>query len=170
MDLHSLALEFLAACEEALNTIPSASPGYGGVPASAFISPGSPALDCCEQLAVYVSSISDQPLTGPSPSAPKAKINNVTLVAVATRCIPTSDNDGNPPSEAAQTAAAAQINLDAWALWNHLFNLMDAGMLFDRCGNVVFAGLQVLIPQGGCGGVQVTVRVSLDGYNESFST
>jgi hypothetical protein len=169
-DLSDLCQQLLTACISSLETIPVLVPTYGGAPARAFVSPGSPALDCCEQLAIYVSSIGDSPITGPVPSAPKAKINNVTLVAITSRCIPMPDDRGNPPTAEAQSAAADQIHLDMWALWNHLFNMLREGLLFNQCGHVEFVGITPLIPSGGCGGSQLVIRVSLDGYQESFST
>jgi hypothetical protein len=67
-------------------------------------------------------------------------------------------------------AAAEQVNADAWALWNHIFNLIAAGQLFQLCGEVFWDGLNVLTPSGGCGGSVLSVRVRLDGYQETIGT
>src|SRR3990170_4644070 len=102
-DLHVLATDFLAACVEALDTIPTFAPGLGGAPARSFVSPGLPAFDCCDQLAIHVTGVTD---SGTSPSnltgrsAYTMKVNVVGLVATATRCIPVISDSGAIPSEA----------------------------------------------------------------------
>ena len=164
-DAHLLAAQFLAACQESLNTIPALVTGYGGAPSRAFISPGQPALDCCDQLAVHIGPITDGRTSGQAPSAPKAKINHVTLFATITRCIEGMEGTTFPPAESL-TESAKQIDLDKWALWNHLFFMLEQGELFDKCGDVQFVSLTPLLPQGNCGGSLLTVRVSLDGYEE----
>jgi hypothetical protein len=169
-DLHELALEFLSACEDALDTIPNSAPGYGGSPARSFVSPGTPAIDCCDQLAVSVGPITQSAQDTRLPASAKAAwINHVVLLATISRCVPVWDGQ-TPPTPAAQQDAAAQINYDKWALWNHLHFLVNEGLLFSRCGDVVWVGLTPLTPSGGCGGSLLTVRVSLDGYEEVLGT
>ena len=168
-DLFDLELTFLSACEDALDTIPGSAPGFGGSPARSFVSPGPPALDCPDQLTVHTGPINDGRTSGPVPSAPKFKINHVTLVATVARCVPIWDGQ-NPPTPAAQQAAAEQIEYDKWAMWNHLFNRWQEGLLFSRCGDVVWVGIQPLTNSGGIGGFTLTVRVSLDGYEEVIGT
>lgn len=164
-DLFDLEETFLAACEAALDTIPDSAPEYGGSPARSFISAGPPAHDCCDQLTVHSGPIVDGRTKGPVPSAPMAKINHVVLVATVLRCVPVWDGQ-QPPTPGDQQAAAEQIEYDKWALWNHLFNRWRDGLLFSRCGDVVWVGIQPITPSGGCGGLTLTVRVSLDGYEE----
>lgn len=169
-DLHGLALELLTACEEALDTIPGSAPGYGGSPARSFVSPGTPVLDCCDQLTVHVGPLTDGRQDTAVPAAAKAAwVNHVVLLVTVARCVPIWDGD-QPPAPAAQQDAAAQINYDKWALWNHLHNLVREGLLFSRCGDVIWVGLTPLTPSGGCGGSLLTVRVSLDGYSEVLGT
>jgi hypothetical protein len=176
-DLQSLAVEYLDACIAALDTIPTYAPGLGGAPVRTFISPGVPALDCCPQLSVHAA-FGNEVVQGPSPlsggrGATFTRVNHVTLVATIARCIPTgSSSKGNyvPPSEAEISAAAKQTNADAWALWNHLYNLVRAGQLFTLCGGVFWEGLRPLQPSGGCGGWTLTVRVATDGYEEEIGT
>jgi hypothetical protein len=120
-------------------------------------------------LTVNTGQITDGRTTGPVPSASKAKINHVVLVVTVARCVPIWDGQ-TPPTPASQQEAAAQIDYDKWALWNHLYNRYREGLLFDRCGDVVWIGITTLPPQGGCGGSQLTVRVSLDGYEEVIGT
>ena len=97
------------------------------------------------------------------------KVPLVGLVATATRCLPTGDNQ-NPPTAAELEDAAAQINADGWALWNHVYNLIRADLLFTLCGEVFWDGLRSINPQGGCGGYTLNLRVELSGYEETFGS
>lgn len=169
-DLHALAEEYLAACSDALDTIPSYEPQLLGAPARQFVSPGLPAWDCCDQLAVYVQPINEADTTPGGLAAGKrhttGRINHVRLSAGITRCIPT---DVEPPP-GQLTASAEQLNADAWALWNHIFNLVRSGQLLTLCQEMFFEGINPVIPSGGCGGWVVNVRVELDGYLETLSS
>ena len=165
-DLQALAQEFLDACVEALDTIPMFAPGLGGAPERSFISPGLPAFDCCDQLTVHVAGVNSDPI---QPPKNKNRVNIVSLVATATRCLPTGDNQ-NPPSADDLQDSAAQVNADGWALWNHIFNLIRADLLFTLCGEVLWDGLRSINPQGGCGGYTLNLRVELDGYEETFGS
>jgi len=170
-DLYLLAQEYLAACVEALDTIPTFAPGLGGAPARSFVSPGLPAFDCCDQLTVHVTGVTDS-ATSPSNftgrSASTMKVNTVGLVATATRCIPVISDSGNPPPVEEMEAAAEQIDADGWALWNHIYNLIRAEALFTLCGEVFWDGLRSINPQGGCGGFTLALRVELEGYEETL--
>ena len=170
-DLYTVAQEYLAACVEALDTIPTFSPGLGGVPERSFVSPGLPAFDCCDQLAVHVSGVTDSPTSmsiSTGRSASTMKTNLVGLVATATRCIPVVSDNGAIPSVTDMEAAAEQINADGWALWNHIYNMIRADLLFTLCGEVFWDGLRSINPQGGCGGYTLSLRVELQGYEESL--
>lgn len=172
-DLHELAEEFLDACIASLDTIPVFAPALGGAPERSFISPGPPALDCCDQLTVHWNFIVDASLS-PGGNAmgtrPRyGKLNLVQLVATIARCVPIV-TETNWPAPEEMEAAAAQLNADSWAIWNHTFNLVAAGLLFQRCGEVFWEGLNVLPPSGGCGGSTLGVRIRLDGYQEEFGT
>lgn len=162
-DLHALALEYLNACILALNTIPDYE-SLGGAPVRAFVAPGPPAFDCCDQLSVHVGLITERE------SALGAQINQVQLVAFITRCVPMPNDDGTPPEMAAQQAAAEQINADKWALWNYLHLAIEDGLLFDRCCGVLWGQLSPLTPSGGCGGSQLTLTVCFDGYEALIGT
>lgn len=164
-DLHALAREFLDACIESLDTIPDFDPTLAGAPTRTFVAGGIVALDCCDQLAVHVGNISER-----ESQYPIATINNVTLVATASRCVPTLDESGVPPPVAEQEEAGRQINADKWALWNHIHNLIENGDLFDQCCSVIWGALAPLQPSGGCGGSTLTITVCFDGYAEVFGT
>lgn len=171
-DLHALAVEFLAACVESLDTIPLANPGLAGAPERAFTSPGIPVWDCCEQLTVHVDGVSES-ATSPGGLATGrratfSRINLVGLVATITRCIPVvggTQLDALPEIED-MTAAAEQIHADGWALWNHIYNMIRAGDLFALCDEVFWDGLRAVQPLGGCGGWTLAFRVQLDGYED----
>lgn len=169
-DLHDLARELLEAAEQALDTIPSYDPTLSGAPSRSFVAPGPVALDCCDQLAVHVGTITEGDSAPFQPAASIARINRATLVVTASRCVPVPDSRANPPSTTEQEASAEQINADKWALWNHLYNLVRDGLLFSRCCDVIWDGLTALQPNGGCGGSSLQVTVCLDGYEEALST
>lgn len=172
-DLNALAEEFLGACIASLDTIPAFAPGLGGAPERSFISPGAPALDCCDQLTVHANFVQDAPISPGGLTAGRratyGKVNLVSLVAVIARCVPIiTEKDWPTPAE--MDAAAEQLNADAWALWNHTYNLVAAEQLFTRCGEVYWDGINSFAPSGGCGGWNFTVRVRLDGYQEVIGT
>lgn len=171
LDLHDeLAQEFLAACAEALDTIPVFDATLSGAPDRMFVGYGQVALDCCDQLTVHVGTLGEGSVAPGQPKASFARINRVTLIATFARCVPTPDSQGNPPAVEIQEAAGRQINTDKWAIWNHIFNLIDADRLFDKCCDVVWGPLSPLQPSGGCGGSTLTIQVCYDGYEEVLGT
>lgn len=177
-DVHAFAEAFLDACIEALDTIPTFDPLLLGAPERAFVSPGVPVWDCCEQLAVHVPMLGEAGTTPAGLEAGKranrARINNVTAIATITRCIPTGaegqSGDYQPPTAAALNVAAEQIHADGWALWNHLFNLKASAQLLTLCDGMFFDGVIAAVPSGGCAGWTVPVRAVIDGYQESLGS
>lgn len=165
-DLHDLANELLDASIEALDTIPLYDATLSGAPSRTFVAPGPVALDCCEQLAVHVGAVSEGGSAPELPAASFARINRVQLAITASRCVPVPDSHGNPPPALEQEAAAAQINADKWALWNHLYNMIRNGDLFSRCCDVIWGVVTPLQPNGGCGGSRLSITVCFDGYEE----
>ena len=175
-DLHELAEELLAACEADLDTIPTLAPGLGGTPERSFIAPGEPAADCCPQLTVHVAEIREAP-TEPSGLAAGrrpalSRVPHITLIVTLFRCVPTGSETKTgwrPPLTADIAAAAEQINADGWALFNHIYNRIRAGLLFQTCKGSFMDGMRQLTPQGGRGGWIMGIRVTLDGYSENLS-
>ena len=167
-DLQALCQEFLDACIEALDTIPTFAPGLGGAPERSYISPGQSADDCCPQLTVWAQAVGESPTSPGSfrgKSAKEGQINVVTLVARILRCVTTEmSRDNIGPDTTALQEDAAQINADGWALWNHIYSMVRAGELFMLCGEVFWDGLRSVTPSGGCGGWNLVLRVELDGY------
>ena len=169
-DLHDLARDLLEACADALDTIPTYDATLEGAPSRQFVAPGPVALDCCDQLAVHVGTLVEGDSQPFQPKASIARINRVTLVATASRCVPVPDAQMNPPPVAEQEAAAQQINADKWAIWNHIYNLIRDGLLFDQCCDVIWEGITALTPNGGCGGSSLLITVCFDGYEEVQGT
>ena len=181
-DLHQLAEEVLAASVEALDTIPTFSPGLAGAPERSFVSGGRPAFDnCCGdtptsvggQLTVNAQFILPKQV-GPTLTGTDARIqvrvNLVTFSVTIVRCVPTTDDQGEAPPVEWLEDASAQTDADAWALWNHLWNMVRAGALLSICQEVFFDGMRALDPSGGCGGWVLSLRAELGGYEESIST
>lgn len=177
-DLHALAQEFLAACEAALDTIPTFASGLVGAPARSYISPGQPAADCCDQLTVHIAAVTEAPTGLPGlPEGLKAqqgaRINHSQLVATILRCVaqPTTTKQGYlPPAASELEASAQQLNADAWAMWNHIWNLIRAEQLFSLCLGVFWGGMRSLEPSGGCGGWVMSLTVTTEGYEEAIGT
>lgn len=178
LDLHTLAVQWLDACVEALNTVNIADTDLLGAPDRQFISLGPPAADC-DQIVVFVPTLGELP-TSPAGNAAGRRfesgwINQVGLVAVLVRCCAPSPEftvggDYVPPTPEAQTEFARQLNSDGWALWNHLHNKQAAGRLLPMCSNVEFLDVRPNTPSGGCGGWTARTQVTLDGYDEIFGT
>lgn len=171
-DLHALARLLLDSCAEALDTIPTYNAALLGAPSRKFVSPGLPVIEvnCCDQLTVYVQTVTHTAL---SEKVQLGAINHVAMIVQISRCIPSGfDQMGNyrPPSTAALDGASTQLDVDAWALWNHLFNLQSSGLLLSLCDEVSFDGISAIVPSGGCAGWTAQVRAQLDGYPETFST
>jgi len=172
-DLYAAAQELLAASAEALDTIPFSDPSLAGSPERQLITAGIPVLDCCDQLSVDVTNVVDAPIEpGGLPQGRRiaGKINHVGLAVSIARCYPGPDEAGNPPSVDEQQEAARQIDADGWALWNHLYNLWRADLLFATCKEMFFDSLRPLGPSGGCAGWVLLIHISLDGYEETLST
>lgn len=174
LDLYALADELLQACAEALDTIPSYDASLEGAQERTFVSPGQPADDCCDQLSVQVSVLGEAATSPAGLSAGtkhrSARVNHVTFIVRSTRCVPTVDASGNFPSVDELQASSQQLYADGWAIWNHIFNLLAAELLFELCGEVFWDGGRMIVPSGGCGGWVFTFRVSFDGYEEILGT
>lgn len=175
-DLYEMAGEFLQAGVQSLDTL--IAYGLDGAPTRAFVSPGEPAADCCPQLTVHTVGIEEAPTepTGPGGMATGrratyGRINQPSFILTLFRCVPVPDQQLTkfvPPSEAEGEAAARQLNADAWALWNHLYNLVREKALWSKCQGIFPGPMRALPQQGGCGGWILGYRVRLDGYEEAI--
>lgn len=81
------------------------------------------------------------------------------LVGVV-RCVPVSDDQGDPPTMEALDASAVELLTDAWVLQRAAEGLPTAGIVLDGYA-VAVTGLEALEPSGGLGGQAVTVQVAL---------
>jgi hypothetical protein len=172
-DLHDLCLELLDAGAEALDTLPDLlDTTYAGAPLRQFVSPGLPVLDCCELLATWADPISEGARTRQTLAA-DMHISRPTVNLIVTRCVPTGRVEGKeyvPPDPDDLTAAAAQVNADGWAVWTHLFNLLQEDLLFAKCHDLLWNTAPAMTPSGGCAGWRFSFTVGLDGYEETLAT
>lgn len=76
------------------------------------------------------------------------------LMVLNMRCIPSLDDDGNPPTTTEMDDAYHELLLDAAIVWNTLANDLPYGSLFQ---NQVFIGAE-----GGCVGAETRITLDLD--------
>lgn len=160
--LFDLALDLLAAGDEALATTDA------GAPARSYISPGIPTFDyLCDTLTVYIPSLSEESTSplNPAPSTGwrhrRGRINLAGLTIISARCGPT----GDAPTANQLTAAAKKSYDDGWAIWNVVTQKIKDGSLFGGgCSDVHYDGGISLTPQAGLVLWQMTLRVELGGY------
>ena len=167
-DLQTQCEDLLAAAVDALDTIPSLAPGLQGAPERAFVSAGTPALDCCDQLTVNAAPIAEAPTVPLEMGAGTRhqqgfRKNYVGFQVTITRCGSWVDL---PPDPVLLQAVAEQTNADAWALWNYLWNVTrnPPASLFTICGGVYFDRLSPLTPSGMCSGWVLSMRAEIEGY------
>ena len=168
-DLQTLMQELLDASIEALDTIPTFDPGLGGAPDRTYVNAGQPAFDCCDQLTVNAWIIRTAPtevgLDVGTQHRLGYRINHVGAQISITRCL--DENSLTvPPQATSLQALAEQTNADAWALWNHLWNLARSGDLVSICDEMFFDALTPVQPSGGCAGWVLNLRAQLEGYEE----
>lgn len=170
-DLYDLCAEYLSAAADALLDTPE-----GVAPDRQYVSLGIPPWDC-EQLTVHAGGpavvVADtlplQPSLVPLQRVrTQGFVNIVVMTATVIRCMPVTDDSGNPPDTDDLAAAALQTYSDLWAVWNHVKAEVRAGTLF--AGESREFGLDPVVPigpEGGFGGWQIPVRVQLGGYKPS---
>lgn len=165
-DLFVVEEAFLAASIAALD------PTDAGAPDRAFVAPGDPALDCCDQLTVHTQSLTELGMNAGAGANARARglqrgdKNEALLLIEITRCVPVPTESGGKivlPSPAAQQAAAKTISEDGWALWLGLSASLRDGPLSNICSGAVRLGALKLPPQGGCGGWIFTYQYPLGG-------
>ncbi len=169
-DLYDQCVLVLDAAVEALDTIPTLSPALLGAPERAFVCNGSPAFDCCEQLAVNAAPIAEAPtrpleMGSGTRHQQQFRKNYIGFAITITRC--TNYNDPIPTPEQ-QQEVAQQTYADAWALWNFLWNEERSGRLFTICGGVFNDRLSPITPSGNCTGWLFSFRAEIEGYETVF--
>jgi hypothetical protein len=164
-DLFVVEEAFLSASIAALDQGP-------GAPARAFVAPGDPALDCCDQLTVHTQTLNELGLNAGAGANARARAmsrgdkNEALLLIEITRCVPSPQQVNGRvilPAPAEMQAAAQLIAQDGWALWLGLSASLRDGDLSEVCEGAVRLGAQKLPPQGGCGGWIFTYQYPLGG-------
>jgi hypothetical protein len=168
LDLYTQTAALLQASIEALDMIPSFSPGLGGAPERAFIANGTPALDCCPMLAVASAPIREAPTQPLEMGAgtrhqQEFRKNYAGWTVWIIRCGPTADII---PTAEEMNDISAQTYADSWALWNYLWNRARdrSDPLFTICGGVYFDTIAPITPAGGCYGWSLQIRAELEGF------
>lgn len=144
-----------------------------GAPAVQFVSPGEPALDCPEMVAVHVTGLQVEP-TQPATPAPAAghrqqapgMVQLAGFAITISRCAPGPNPPRSqlPPADAI-SAVARQTNQDIWAVWNHLYWLARDGSLFGgACSEFYFDAPTPLTISGQSAGWVARLRTRIDGY------
>lgn len=176
LDHYGLADELLQACVAALDTLPTL--GLLGAPTRSYVANAEPAADnCCEgegQLTVHSERILElttepQGLAVGKRASKHIRLNDLGLLVTIFRCVPGPEETVSsfvPPAVEELETSSRQLYADAWALWNHLFNRIGAGLLFERCQNVVMQGMRPIPESGGCGGWVLAIQVAAEGYEE----
>lgn len=139
-----------------------------GTPALSYISPSSPAFDCCPALIVHVQGLSEEVTSPTSPVAATgmrdryARIILAQLVISALRCAPRVQVDGSVLTTDIE-AAAVEVQEDAWALWNGITCAIKNGTFQDLCSIVHLDRAMPISEQGGCVGWQFILRTAIGG-------
>lgn len=178
-DLWVAADELLDVCTEALDTIPTADgPSWladlAGAPEYRYVSDAAPLPNCCDDglLVVHVNNITDRFSREAAPQAPK--LNVPSHIVTLLRCVPMGVLNGEdwiPPTVEQQTASSQQTLADAWALWNHIYNLIRAELFLTWCNRADFVSMQSIRPADtACAGWQLAFLMQVDGYESELGT
>ena len=167
-DLHELADELRDVCVEALDSIPTFAglEDLAGSPEYVAVWPGAPLSECCDDgtLAVHVNNITDRHARSGNAGAPKLNLPN--LIVTLQRCVQVVTESGELVPAAEVEAYSRQHDADGWALWNHIYNLIEQEEFLTRCQFITFNAMIPLPLDGGCGGWQLSFTAHLDGYRE----
>jgi len=165
--VYDFAQELLALIASALATTDA------GAPATQYVAPELPSIDCCPAIIVAASSIA---MENTAPNSPPAQvghrtqvgwINLLTLAAWTVRCTP-QPVAGQLPNTTEMNAASLQIHQDLWATWNFITTAARQGSLFEgRCQAIYVDPPNPLNDAGGCGGWVWQVRTAIEGYTVS---
>lgn len=139
------------------------------LPTRAFVMPGVPAWDSCEQLTVHVErtySIDGDITAETLADTTRGSVfttRAATLVATLIRCVHDADTVGDTivvPSVADYTADSQVILGDAQALWNAILAGYRDGD-FGSCDSVAFEDWSGVGPEGGFAGGTLRFRIGL---------
>ena len=166
-DLQTLCEAVLDASVAALDTLPGFAGGLEGAPSRAYVTDGQPALNC-PQLTVNAYTtreLATEPLGAGAGTRHKQDFrkNLVGVQVWIARCRALD----TPLDPVRVQAVATQINADAWALWNYLWNINRQGSsdpLVTICDEFYMDSLTPLQPSGQYAGWVLQLRVELAGY------
>lgn len=171
-ELYELCRETLEAANAALT---ADAPG-GGID-RAFVSPGSPAWDCCPQITVHAGGAIEGNTAPLGPMLqPGHRVDQVAVVPLVAmtitvlRCAPVPEQSGQTvrlPSATSIEATAQKTLGDVWAIWHGLRRAIQDGTLYasESCSREVFFDpASPVNTQGGCAGWQIPLRVALGIY------
>lgn len=86
------------------------------------------------------------------------------LVTIARACAPTFDDHGNPPAEAAISAAAKLMFDTTWAIWTRIYQLKRADTLFEgKARELYMDGGRALETTGGLLRAEIEIRAEIYG-------
>jgi hypothetical protein len=193
LGIHEAAQALLNCVCPSLGRLPVEVPGLDGCPCRVFVSPGAPAAEGCDegcvqlpagqypgQLTVHVARTYPtdyqsfprpvQNSTTRSPSEIRSLKNcsppptlAVELVVTLYRCTPVPTDNGCPPTPAALSESAMQLNADILAIEQGILCCFAATDTTRPNGRRYLLGqTQVLDPRGGCVGLEQRVTVALD--------
>lgn len=169
-DVAQTALDCI--CDQ-MTSIVTDDPTYPGCPCYAFVSPGEPSTDCCSvecagpegMLTVHIGTVfpSDRFPVRTEEFAPcKAATWVVELVVTASRCVPSTDEQGNPVSSATLSEAARIQGIDQYAIMTALGCCLVADAPPNKKKRRVDVdGSTSQMSEGGCGAVIVRARVEV---------
>lgn len=134
------------------------------VPDRQYVHQGEVALDCCDQLVVTFTGLEHTIPGGNVEIAICAPPRTVTFDVWLTRCVPTLQEDGAPPTAEDLTVSAQELQTDAWSLAYVIWSTYKIDSCWgDGCDSVILGPVLPFGPEGGCGGSHATVTLQLTG-------
>jgi hypothetical protein len=122
-----------------------------------------PALDC-ELLAVCATHVEARP----PPMQRCTVVARVRMSVWIARCYPVMQDDGTPPTRAAEMEASMLLATDLGTIWNHLVGTWADGRIFQRfeginCEAVTWGLTSAVGPSGGLAAYQIPLIVDYMG-------
>ena len=139
---------------------------YGiDVPTRQYVHMGEVALDCCDpgQLVVTVSNLTHAMPGAGEEIAVCSPPRSVTFDVWLNRCVPTLDDNGDPPTAAELDDSAETLLTDLWTLAYVLWDGYKDGCWGGGCASVLFGPITPYGPEGACGGVHASITLNLTG-------
>lgn len=131
------------------------------VPSRQYVTVGEVALDCPEQLVVAVTGLVHAFPGEEAAMAICAPPRSVALSVWLTRCVPTVQENGDPPTAAALNASGVELATDAWVLpyviWEG--HRADDDGWGEACDSILLGPVIPYGPSGQTGGVHADLSV-----------